>query len=180
MLQRGVQSAPRRSPEGAMRKRMVLGDNRQRHSEASRRIIMTLGPVELLVVKFPGNQFRGEIAPALKDLVEQGIIRVIDILFVKKDSDGNITVIEINDLDDDDFAVFDPIVTELSGLLTEDDAAQLSKTLERNSSAGLMLFENTWATRFRDAVLNANGKVVLNERIPHAVIQKLIAAKAEA
>jgi hypothetical protein len=68
---------------------------------------MSLGPIELLVVKFPGNRFTGEIAPALKDLVEGGLIRVIDILFVVKDEAGELTVLEINDLDDDNFSRFD-------------------------------------------------------------------------
>lgn len=136
---------------------------------------MSLGPVELLVIKFPGNQFSGEIAPALKELVDSGTIRVLDLIFARKDKDGNVVVLELNDLDDNDYAAFDPLVDNLSGTLTEDDARQLAATLERNSSAGIMLFENTWATKFRDAVLRANGKLVLNERIPHAVIEKLIA-----
>jgi hypothetical protein len=136
---------------------------------------MSLGPVELLVIKFPGNQFSGEIAPALKELVDSGTIRVLDLIFARKDKDGNVVVLELNDLDDNDYAAFDPLVASLSGTLTEDDARQLAATLERNSSAGIMLFENTWATKFRDAVLRANGKLVLNERIPHSVIEQLIA-----
>jgi Family of unknown function (DUF6325) len=136
---------------------------------------MSLGPIELLVVKFPGNRFTGEIAPALKDLVEGGLIRVIDILFVVKDEAGEVTVLEINDLDDDNFSRFDPVVADLTGMLTPDDARQLSAGLENNSSGAIMLFENTWATRFRDALLNANGELVLNERIPKVVIDELLA-----
>ena len=136
---------------------------------------MSLGPIELLVVKFPGNQFRGEIAPALKELVEGGLIRVIDILFVHKDEGGELSVLEINDLDDDDFSRFDPVVADITGMLTLDDAQQLSAALEENSSGAVMLFENTWATKFRDALVNANGELVLNERIPRAVIDELLA-----
>jgi len=136
---------------------------------------MSLGPVELLVVKFPGNQFKGEIAPALKELVEGGLIRVIDILFVHKDEAGELSVLEINDLDDDDFSRFDPVVADITGMLTRDDAQQLSAALEPNSSGAVMLFENTWATKFRDALVNANGELVLNERIPRAVIDELLA-----
>jgi hypothetical protein len=139
---------------------------------------MSLGPIELLVVKFPGNRFTGEIAPALKELVEGGLIRVIDILFVVKDEAGELTVLEINDLDDDDFSRFDPVVADLTGMLTPDDARQLSAGLENNSSGAIMLFENTWATRFRDALLNANGELVLNERIPKAIIDELVASSA--
>ena len=141
---------------------------------------MSLGPIELLVVKFPGNKFTGEVAPALKDLVEGGLIRVIDILFVHKDQDGEMTVLEINDLDDDNFSRFDPVVEDLTGMLTTDDARQLSSGLENNSAGAIMLFENTWAIRFRDAMVRANGQLVLDERIPRAVIDELMAASTAA
>lgn len=141
---------------------------------------MSLGPIELLVVKFPGNRFTGEVAPALTELVESGLIRVIDILFVGKDETGELAVVEINDLDDDDFLKFDPVVADLTGMLTVDDARHLSASFEPNSSAAIMLFENTWATRFRDALEGANGQLVLNERIPRAVIEELVAASASA
>jgi len=140
--------------------------------------VTSLGPIELLVVKFPGTRFTGEIAPALKDLVESGTIRVIDILFVHKDEDGAVTVLEINDLDDDDFSHFDPVVEDLTGMLTPDDARQLAAGLENNSAGAVMLFENAWATRFRDAMVNANGELVLDERIPRVVIDELVAASA--
>jgi hypothetical protein len=139
---------------------------------------MSLGPIELLVVKFPGNQFSGEIAGALQELVEKGIIRVIDIVFLKKGEAGNLTVMEVNDLDDDNFAAFDSIVEEVASLLTEGDIQTLAAALENNSSAGLMLFEHTWATRFRDVVVNANGQLVLNERIPRQVIEDVLAMQA--
>jgi Family of unknown function (DUF6325) len=141
---------------------------------------MSLGPVELLIVSFPGNQFKGEIAPALKELVDNGTIRVIDILFVNKDENGKVEMVEINDLDDDDLSTFDPVVSDVTGLLTEDDIQHLSKLLDNNSSAAMMLFENTWATKFRDALLNANAQLVLNERIPRAVIEEVAAAREQA
>jgi hypothetical protein len=146
----------------------------------TRRHGMSLGPIELLIVKFPGSRFTGEIAPALKDLVESGTIRVIDILFVHKDEDGQVTVLEINDLDDDNFSRFDPVVEDLTGMLTPDDARQLSSGLDNNSAGAIMLFENTWAIRFRDAMENANGQLVLDERIPRAVIDELVAASEAA
>jgi len=139
---------------------------------------MSLGPIELLVVRFTGNRFTGEVASALKELVEGGLIRVIDILFVVKETDGELTVLEINDLDDDDFSRFDPVVADITGMLTVEDARELSAGLENNSSGCIMLFENTWATRFRDAMLNANGELVLNERIPKVVIDELMAVPA--
>jgi hypothetical protein len=135
---------------------------------------MSFGPIELLMVKFPSNRFTGEIARELTALVETGTIRLIDILFVRKDEYGGLTVLEINDLDDDDYTVFDPIVADISGLLSEDDIRQLSSTLANDSSAGLMVFENAWAKKFVDAVANAGGEVVLNERIPRAVIEEAV------
>jgi Family of unknown function (DUF6325) len=134
---------------------------------------MSLGPVELIVVKFPGSQFTGDIAPALRELVDNGTIRVIDLLFIKK-KNGAVATIEMNDLDDEDFAAFEPMVDELTGLFNEDDVRQLAESLDDNSAAAVMLFENTWATRFRDAVVKAKGELVFNDRIPRVVIDELL------
>ncbi len=141
---------------------------------------MSLGPVEMLLVKFPGNQFKGEIVPALKELVETNTIRVMDILFLKKDAAGDLTIIEISELEADDvYDAFDPLVPEVSGLLSESHARPMATSLEPSSSAALMLFENTWATRFRDAIGVDNGQVILNERIPKAVIETLMAPQLQ-
>jgi len=131
------------------------------------------------MIGFPGNQFTGEIGPALSELVDSGTIRVIDILFVHKDADGVVTATEMVDLAEDAYAVFDPIVDDLSGMLSHDDAVRLAMSMPANSSAGIMLFENVWATRFVEAVVNANGQMLLNERIPRAVIEALVAAQIE-
>jgi hypothetical protein len=140
---------------------------------------MSLGPVELIVVQFPGHEVKGDIVPAIKQLVENGTIRVIDILFIKKDQEGNVTMLEINDLDDASFAAFNPIVADVDGLVSRDDVQQLAATLENNTSAGVMLFEDTWATRLRDAIVSAQGKVVLIDRIPQAVIEQALAAEVQ-
>ena len=136
---------------------------------------MAIGPIELLVVKFPGNQFRGEIAPALQELIDNGTIHVIDLLFAIKDENGALGILELNDLGDERLAIVAPQKSELSGALTEDDAHSLAAGLENNSSAAIMLFENTWAAKFAEALRNANGELVLNERIPRQVIDELIA-----
>lgn len=141
---------------------------------------MSLGPVELLLVKFPGNQFKGEIVPALQELIETNTIRMLDILFLKKDAAGNFTLMEISEIDDDDvYDTFDPLVPETESFLSESDALLMAQSLDNNSSAALMLFENVWATRFRDAVVNANGQVLLNERIPRQVIDTLVAEQLQ-
>jgi Family of unknown function (DUF6325) len=139
---------------------------------------MAIGPIELLVVKFPGNQFKGEIAPALQELVETRTIRVIDLIFAMKDEEGTLAILELNALGDETLAVFEPEPSELSGSLTEDDARSLSGGLENNSSVAILLFENTWATKFVDAIRNANGELVMIERVPRAVIDELIAEVA--
>jgi hypothetical protein len=141
---------------------------------------MSLGPVELLVVEFPGTRVRGDVVPALRALVESGTVRIIDLLFIRKDSSGTVTMLEINDLGDTDYATFDPVVSELTGMLSEDDVQRLGATLENDASAAVMLFENSWATRFRDAVVDAGARVVLIERIPRDVIEETMAEQAKA
>jgi hypothetical protein len=136
---------------------------------------MPLGPVELLAIRFPGEHVQGDVASALRELVESGTIRVIDLLIARKDAAGNVTMSELNDLDDEDCAAIDPIVSDVAGLLSRDDVAQLSSLMESDSSAAVMLFENAWATRFRDAVVHANGQVLYNERIPRAVVDEVVA-----
>ncbi len=136
---------------------------------------MPLGPVELLAIKFPKDHVGDDVASALRSLVDSGTIRVIDLLIAKKDGAGNVTMSEINDLDDEDYAALDPVVSDVSGLLSREDVNQFSSLLENNSSAAVMLFENTWATHFRDAVLQAKGQVLYNERIPHAVVEEVVA-----
>jgi hypothetical protein len=129
-----------------------------------------MGPVELIVLKFPGNRFTGNVAPALRDLVESGTIGIIDLLFAITDEQGNIAVLELDDLDAETSAEFDPIVKDLTGLLTHDDARAMAARIGPNSSLAVMLFENKWATRFRDAVLEANGELVVSERIPKDIV----------
>ncbi len=139
---------------------------------------MSLGPVEILVVKFPGNQFTGEIAPALRDLVDAGTIRIIDLVFVSKDADGSIGAFEIQDLGEEEQASYNAVTDFEAPMMTTDDIERLGATLEDNSSAAIMLFENVWATTFRDAMVNAGGELVLNERIPRTVIEEVAAASA--
>lgn len=139
---------------------------------------MAYGPIELLVLRFPGNQFRGEIVPAMEALVENGTVRIIDLLFVQKDANGDLTVIEMTEMDDEDRSAYDPLVDDVGGLISEDDALFFASSLEPNSSAGLLLFENTWAAGFAEAVRNANGEVLINERVPRAVMDELEAAQA--
>ena len=141
---------------------------------------MPLGPIELVAVKFPGNQFKGEIAPAIQELVDTGTIRIVDILFLYKGPEGEVKVIEINELENEDFGTFDPIVADLTGLLSPDDVHAVAAGLENDSSAALLVFEDTWAVRLRDAILNAGGRLIMAERIPGLVVEQVLAEAAAA
>lgn len=137
---------------------------------------MPLGPIEILVIRFPGNQFKGEIVPALQDVVDKGLVRVIDIAFVMKDEVGNLIVTEISEVDDDTFAAFGGLVEdEVPGLLSDEDINRIGNAMEPNSSGLLMVYEHAWARHLADAVARANGEVVLDQRIPRAVIEELMA-----
>jgi uncharacterized membrane protein len=140
---------------------------------------MSVGPIEYLVVAFPGNKFKGEIVPALAELVESNTIRILDLVFILKDEEGNVAAIELADLDPEDEAAAMSDISEVdAGLLNEDDIALAAEALEPNSSAGLLVFENVWATRFAEAVRNADGQLIANERIPYDVVQAALAYAA--
>ena len=130
-----------------------------------------MGPVEYLVVEFPGNKFKGEIVPALKELTDSGIIRIIDLIFIRKDGDGSVQSIELNNLPADEAAAFDDLDGEIDDLLNEADIEAAAELLSPNSSAGLLVYEHVWATRLRDAVAGAGGRLVDNGRIPAAVVE---------
>jgi len=137
---------------------------------------MNVGPIEYLVVAFPGNKFKGEIIPALAELVENETIRILDLVFILKDEEGNVAAVELADVDpEDEAAGMSDIADVDSGLLNEDDIAIAAEALDLNSSAGLLVFENVWATRFAEAVRNADGQLIANERIPHDVVQAALA-----
>ena len=140
---------------------------------------MAYGPIEMVVVKFPGNQFTGEIVPALEELVNNGTVRIIDLLFVLKDAGGNVGVLEVDALGDAAVAILEPIAQTEDELLAQADGEYFGELLEPNSSALMLLFENAWAARIAQAVSNANGEVLLNERIPRAVIDEVLAEAAE-
>jgi uncharacterized membrane protein len=137
---------------------------------------MDIGPVEILVVGFPDNQFTGEIAPALEELVLTGQIRVIDLVFVTKDDAGDILGIELSDLDEVTSSAFRPHVEEPSGLLSDEDIADLGEDLAPGSSAAILLFEHMWATRFRDALLDSGGELIASIRLPKEDVDAVVAA----
>ena len=130
-----------------------------------------LAPVDYMIVAFPGNQFRGEIAPALAELVEKGTIRIIDLAFVAKDADGNIGAFELTDIDPEVRQGFENMGVEVNGLFNDDDLQAAGEELEPNSSAALLVWENLWAKDVAQAIRNAGGELLDFERLPHEVVQ---------
>ena len=132
-----------------------------------------LGPVDWIVVEFPGSTFNGEIAPALADLVERDLVRVLDLLVLKKDVDGSLEAFELSDLDEAEIGGLRSFETALAMLLSEDDVTALAAAIEPGSSAAVLVWENTWAAPFASAVRHSGGQLVASGRIP---IQALLAA----
>ena len=125
-----------------------------------------LGPVDWIVVEFPGSKFNGEMAPALRDLVERNLIRVLDLLVLKKDRDGSIEAFELSDLDDSEVGELRAYEAELAMLLSEDDVSAVAAAIEPGSSAAVLVWENTWAAPFASAARRAGGLLVASGRIP--------------
>ena len=140
---------------------------------------MGVGPVEYMVVAFPGNKFNGEIAPALKDLIDSGTIRVIDLAFVLKDGDGSVVGAELEDTDSEVFQAFQSLTIERGGLLNDDDLVEIGDALEPNSSAAVLVWEDLWAKRFADAVVNSGGVLVDIARIPRDIVEAAIEFAAD-
>ena len=134
---------------------------------------MPFGPVELLVLRYTGDRFTGVPAAKVKALVDAGFIRIIDVIFARKGEDGEVKVLELNDLDDDEYGHFDPIVADITGLLNHDDVKTLTADWAPRTTAVVALFENIWAGQFRRDVEEAGGEVILAERIPRSVIDEL-------
>jgi hypothetical protein len=134
---------------------------------------MSLGPIEILVVGFPDNEFTGEIVPALTDLVEAGTIRVVDLVFVAKDDAGDVVALEVSELDDHVSTAYITLVAELESLIGEEDIEDFAEDLEPGSSIALLVVEHVWAKSFSDAVANSGGVLIDSVRIPRSVIDEL-------
>jgi hypothetical protein len=132
-----------------------------------------LGPVDWIVVEFPGSRFKGEIAPALDDLVMRNIIRVLDLLLIRKDEQGSLDVFELSDLDESEIGTLRLYETALANLLSEEDVEAVAGAIEPGSTAALLVWENTWAAPFASAVRHAGGQLAASGRIP---VQALLAA----
>jgi hypothetical protein len=137
---------------------------------------MPIGPVEYVVIEFPGNQVDPDVIPALKELVANGTIHIIDLLVVKKDAAGTIRWFEVDRLDSNEAKLFETLEGDVDYLLNEQDMHLLAQNLAPNSTAGVVVWENVWATRFAEAVRKAHGRVVAQERVPYAIVQSALDA----
>jgi len=131
-----------------------------------------LGPVDYLVVEFPGSNFNGEIMPELVDLVQRGIIRVLDLVLIKKEEDGSYDALEFDEIEDSALGDLRELERELADVLSEEDIISAADALEPGSTAGLLVYENLWAAPFASAVRRSGGQLVADGRIP---VQALLA-----
>ncbi len=132
-----------------------------------------LGPVDWIVVEFPGTKLTGEIAPILEEYVEKGLVKILDLLFLTKDEDGGLEAFEASDLDDSQLGRLRTTEAELAMVLSEQDVLDLAETIEPGSSAAVLVWENLWAAPFGAAVRHAGGQLAASGRIP---VQALLAA----
>ncbi|MFF9914102.1 DUF6325 family protein [Streptomyces sp. NPDC013457] len=130
-----------------------------------------MGPVDYLILEFPGNRMTGEGFPLLVDLVERGVIRILDLQFIRKDEDGSVTAVELTDFGGEvDLTVFEGAS---SGLLDQSDVDDAGSALEPGNSAGVIVYENVWAAPFARAMRRSGAQIVASGRIP---VQALLAS----
>jgi len=132
-----------------------------------------MGPIDYLVVEYPGNRMTGRAFPLLVDLVDRGLIRILDLVFVRKDSDGSVAELKLADLDGDGRLGLSAFEGASSGLVGEDDIQEAGGALQPNSSAGILVYENVWAAPLAREVRLSGGQLVASGRIP---VQAIVAA----
>jgi len=141
---------------------------------------MGLGPIEILVIEFPGSQFTGEIIPELERLIESDTISIIDGLLVKKDLNGDVTFIEFDELGiNDDASKLAGVVDQLDALISDEDVEAWAAELAPGNSEAILVFEHTWAKPFRDAVVRSGGILGANIRLGGEVVDELLTELAE-
>ncbi|HTO01853.1 MAG TPA: DUF6325 family protein [Microthrixaceae bacterium] len=138
---------------------------------------MELDPVEYVIIEFPDNQFNGKIAPAIEKLVNGGLVHILDLVFVRKSSDGEIEHFEFDELED--LEAFAQIDGEADGLLNDTDIAEMAVGLAPNSSALFIVWEDNWAHELGRAIRESGGRLLAGERIPHDVVQDSLSSVSD-
>lgn len=140
---------------------------------------MALGPIELLVIGFPGNRFTGGILPEIERLVDSDVVTLVDALLVYKDEDGAVAIVELDQVDaSQDIAALSKFLDESNGLISEEDMEGFADALEPGSSAAALAFEHTWFKPLRDELIDSGGILLANMRIPGLVVDEVLAAVA--
>ena len=140
---------------------------------------MTLGPLEYVVIGFAGNRFDGSIAREIEKVVEKKIIRLVDVVFVGRDAEGNALIVEIDAKDDPRFASFAPLLADRMALFTPEDLAMIAGSLPPDTAGLALLFEHRWAEDIKDAMAAAGGFLVDRVVIPPEVLEE-VSAELEA
>jgi uncharacterized membrane protein len=138
---------------------------------------MSLGPVELIVIAFPDGKLDPNVVPALKEIVDNGTCRIIDLLFVRKDAEGAVKIVELEDSGVAE--AFTNVDGDVYDLINASDVETLASELPNGSAAALVVWENTWASKFAEAVRASKGRVVTNLRIPNSVVEAAMQAMEE-
>ena len=141
---------------------------------------MSYGPIDFLALEFTNDQLKGEIMPALMELVENKTIRVIDLVVIQKDQAGKFEALELQQLAPEVIAIFDPLMVEISGIVQVEDIDAIAEQMENNTTAAVLLFENLWAVKFKETLLRANGRLLAQERIPYQVVDEAMEIFARA
>ena len=136
---------------------------------------MTLGPLEYTVIGFQGNRFDGSIARAIGDVVDKGIIRLVDVVFVGRDANGSAAILELDNKDDPRFAPFEPLLRDRMGLFTPEDLVEIAGMLPPDTSGLVLLFEHRWAEEIKDAIADHGGFLVSRTVIPPEVLAQVSA-----
>jgi hypothetical protein len=140
---------------------------------------MTYGPIDYFAIEFKTDQLTGETLPELLELVKKEIIRVIDLVIIQKE-DGQFQVLEMEELSPDVVVVFDPVVSEISGIIQVEDIEVIAAAMEDNTTAVLLMIENLWAIKFGEAAVRSGGRLVTFDRIPFEVINETLEIFAQA
>jgi uncharacterized membrane protein len=138
-------------------------------------VVSHLGPVELFVIGFPGNEFTGEIAPAIAELVDDGTIAVVDLIFITKDDDGTIAAVELAGLEDDVRADFEALTGEITELFSDEDVEDLGEALDPGTSVAALIVEHRWAAKLTDAIEGAKGELLMSMHIPRTAVDAVLA-----
>jgi hypothetical protein len=141
---------------------------------------MTYGPIDYLVLEFKNEKLKGEIIPTLVELIENKTIRVIDLVLIQKDMEGKHEVVELQELDSETLAIYDPLHAEVSGLIQVEDIDAIAEKMDNGTTAAALLFENLWAIKFKEAVLRADGKLLEQVRLHHEDVEEALGRIASA